>query len=135
MIAFNFKSSHPVLGFLTNLVDRFIIATIRANSTQVKVEEEEHCEATTSKKQKIEDEPKRDFTLEIIDTDEDNCKNKLEMAILAIAYWLSQCSKDDDFKYLPVSVQNEFISSYFNTKIKLRQKFKNEENEKYAENT
>lgn len=134
MIALNIESYHPVLGFLTNLVDRFIIATIRANSTQVKVEEEEHCEATTSKKQKIEDESNRGFTLEIFDTDEDtdedNCKNKFEIAILAIAYWLSQCSTNEGFKYLPVSVQNEFISSYFNTKIKLRQKFKNEENEK-----
>ena len=84
----------------------------------------------TSKKQKIEDESNRGFTLEIFDTDEDYCKNKLEIAILAIAYWLSQCSTNEGFKYLPVSVQNEFISSYFNTKIKLRQKFKNEENEK-----
>lgn len=96
MIAANYNSKHPVLGILTNLVNRFILAYIKkVDNTDSQVDQ-----AGPAKKPKT-----NQCEIEIFDTAQvsldDGCdyafKNPREFACLLISYWLSKCSTDKNF--------------------------------------
>lgn len=79
MIATSYVSKHPVLGFLTNLTDRFIIGKIKAPGKEGDAAQEHtdtDDEASTSKRRKV-NAPKKGYSIEIFDTaqvSEGDCK-------------------------------------------------------------
>lgn len=91
LIAINFVSFHPVIGVLTNLVDRFIVGRIRKLNNDAN--------------------SRFNYVIETLDTnsinatnedDEENLKfaskRPIEYAFLVIIEWLWRCSGNKDFE-------------------------------------
>lgn len=119
-----------MLGFLTNLVDRFIIARIIEVKNQEQADVSAAAAATRSTKKRKNIQYK--FSMELFDTDIQNDQLvkilPVDFACLTIANWLMKCSTDPNFdcqntKYTegqdpydltPFYTTNEHLCTLFN---------------------
>lgn len=138
LIAANYTSRHPVLGILTNLVDRFILAYITEVDNS-KNRQQNQTETANKRKSR--------YNVAIFDTQD--ClfagypsHKRLEFACLIISNWLSKCSFDINFdRNDHVLVQDpydvEFFDPLFKTCESLRDFFHSsnkDEKDEYFQN-